>query len=536
MQAMVPDAATSASQEGETTGGTGSFARTLAKLSKEQGSDPQQTEPGAGLATQPAPPAPAGNLGTDPLATLPPFSASPALPTVGDPASMAAWLAQWAPGTQASTVSNPPPDSSSTLSTGTVMTMFGPRPAPTSGQPMTNPFIDVVPSEAPPAISLADATNPAPTSTVNTLFGPRPAPTPGQPMTNPFIDVVPSEAGPMGDAVALTVPIVTDPGLAAETSASNTAPALPAAAPGVVDPATLAAAGHAAMVLAGQALVRLPDAAPMNPAPGTDTPDPDSSERRFMSIVPRGSLPMRSPFGEPGADAPANERGLPPGGLPEPRVSPTPVDPTLVGDALNGERNPSLVPESAGGPSFGQLLELAAQHGVQAPAPSTTGASSGPAVQVNLPTPVNSPEFQESLGVQVSVLARDGVEHAELHLNPAEMGPISVRIALEGNQAQINFGADSAATRALIEAGLPELATALREAGLTLSGGGVSQHAREDQRSDTNSSRPGDPNGRQPGSGQSGRGSQAGQTDADTLAASPQARRVRVANGVDLYA
>ena len=355
-------------------------------------------------------------------------------------------------------------------------------------------------------------------------------------MTNPFIDVVPSEAGPMGDAVALTVPIVADPGLAAETSAPNTAPALPAAAPGVVDPATLAAAGQAAVVLAGQAPVRLPDAAPVNTAPGTDTLDPDSSERRFMSIVPRGSLPMRSPFGEPGTDAPANERGLPPGGLPDPRLSPTLADPTLVGDALNGERTPGLVPESASGPSFGQLLELAAQHGVQAPAPSTPAASSAPAVQLNLPTPVNSPEFQESLGVQVSVLARDGVEHAELHLNPAEMGPISVRIALEGNQAQINFGADSAATRALIEAGLPELATALREAGLTLSGGGVSQHAREGQGGDATNNRPGDPNGRQPGSGQSGRGSQAGPTDADTLAASPQARRVRVANGVDLYA
>jgi flagellar hook-length control protein FliK len=282
--------------------------------------------------------------------------------------------------------------------------------------------------------------------------------------------------------------------------------------------------------------VRSPDTAPTAAAQGTDTVDPDSSERRFMTIVPRGSLPIRSPFGEPAADAPANERGLPPGGLPDPRSSPQLADPSVAGDAPGRERQPGLVPESAGGPSFGQLLQLAAQHGVQANAPAGFTPSTPAAVQLNLPTPVNSPEFQESLGVQVSVLARDGVQHAELHLNPAEMGPISVRIALDGNQAQVNFGADSATTRALIEAGLPELATALRESGLTLSGGGVSHHARDGQGSDAANSRPGDPNGRQPGSNQQGRGPQGGAGESDPLAAAPTARRVRVANGVDLYA
>jgi hypothetical protein len=98
-------------------------------------------------------------------------------------------------------------------------------------------------------------------------------------------------------------------------------------------------------------------------------------------------------------------------------------------------------------------------------------------LQVALATPVESPKFHEALGVQVSVLARDGVQHAELHLNPAEMGPISVQIAVDGQQAQIHFGSDSAQTRQIVESSLPALAAALRDAGLTLSGGGVSQHA-----------------------------------------------------------
>jgi len=100
-----------------------------------------------------------------------------------------------------------------------------------------------------------------------------------------------------------------------------------------------------------------------------------------------------------------------------------------------------------------------------------------PPLDVALPVPVGSPHFREALNVQVSVLARDGVHHAELHLNPADMGPLSVQITLDGQQAQVHFGSDSAVTRQIVETGLPSLAAALRDAGLTLSGGGVSQHA-----------------------------------------------------------
>jgi flagellar hook-length control protein FliK len=149
-------------------------------------------------------------------------------------------------------------------------------------------------------------------------------------------------------------------------------------------------------------------------------------------------------------------------------------------------------------------------------------AASAPTV-VAVPTPATSPEFRQALGVQVSVLARDGVQHAELHLNPADMGPISVQIALEGTRAQVDFGADSLATRQIIETGLPELASALRDAGFTLTGGGVSQHARDQAR--------GDAEGRS-GTGGSrrveGRGGVAGET---------RVVNVRLPQGaVDLYA
>jgi flagellar hook-length control protein FliK len=68
---------------------------------------------------------------------------------------------------------------------------------------------------------------------------------------------------------------------------------------------------------------------------------------------------------------------------------------------------------------------------------------------------------------------KDGVQEARLHLHPAELGPVSVQIALDGQAAHIDFTAAVAATRDSIEQSLPALAAALREAGFTLAGGGV---------------------------------------------------------------
>lgn len=88
-------------------------------------------------------------------------------------------------------------------------------------------------------------------------------------------------------------------------------------------------------------------------------------------------------------------------------------------------------------------------------------------------TPVTAPDFSRAMAAQLTTLARDGVQEATLQLNPAEMGPIAVKIVLDGLQAQIDFAAEHPQTRQALEAGLPTLAAALNGAGLTLSGGGV---------------------------------------------------------------
>ena len=84
-----------------------------------------------------------------------------------------------------------------------------------------------------------------------------------------------------------------------------------------------------------------------------------------------------------------------------------------------------------------------------------------------------SASFAHELGAQLSVFVREGVQHARLQLNPQDMGPVFVRIHLDGQAAQVHMAAEQGATRQALELALPALAGHLSEAGITLTGGGV---------------------------------------------------------------
>jgi flagellar hook-length control protein FliK len=77
------------------------------------------------------------------------------------------------------------------------------------------------------------------------------------------------------------------------------------------------------------------------------------------------------------------------------------------------------------------------------------------------------------------------------------MGPITVQIVLDGMAAQVHLAAEQPLTRQALEQAMPVLASALREGGLTLSGGGVFEQPRDPQRDGSGapadgSRRPGD--------------------------------------------
>jgi len=146
---------------------------------------------------------------------------------------------------------------------------------------------------------------------------------------------------------------------------------------------------------------------------------------------------------------------------------------------------------AAAAPPSADLVAVAAplMPASAAAAPAGGALAAGAAPQALLPQPPGSPAFAAALGQQVGLWLRQGVPQAVLQLHPAELGPVAVRITLDGTQAHVDFTALHAATRSAIEASLPALAGALREGGLTLAGGGVFDRPRDPG----DGSRPGTP-------------------------------------------
>jgi len=143
----------------------------------------------------------------------------------------------------------------------------------------------------------------------------------------------------------------------------------------------------------------------------------------------------------------------------------TPLLPATASAPLRGAEGPGATP----------LPWVSGLSPTQASAAASGATASPSAAQQTLATPVHDPDFPEALAQSITVLTRQGVQEAKLHLNPAEMGTVSVHIAVNGQQAQVDFAASASATRAALEASLSHLAAALHSAGLTLTGGGVSQ-------------------------------------------------------------
>ena len=142
-----------------------------------------------------------------------------------------------------------------------------------------------------------------------------------------------------------------------------------------------------------------------------------------------------------------------------------------------GERHPATLADTVASTMLPDAIGIAAPGA----GPLATLAKVAELHEATIAPAVTDPAFAPALGAALTLLARDGVEQARLNLHPAEMGPITVQIAMDGTAARVDFQADVAATRAALQAALPALASALQEAGLSLSGGGVFQPSAEGQ-------------------------------------------------------
>ena len=136
---------------------------------------------------------------------------------------------------------------------------------------------------------------------------------------------------------------------------------------------------------------------------------------------------------------------------------------------LKGSLSTSSVFERSAGVSSLLLTPAATSSN----AAGSTVASGQPIL--NLQPALQSEAWSRVLSSRVIWMAREGVQQASLKLNPANMGPIEVKLHMHNEQANISFVAQHAATRDALEQALPRLRESFQENGMELAHADVSQ-------------------------------------------------------------
>jgi flagellar hook-length control protein FliK len=141
--------------------------------------------------------------------------------------------------------------------------------------------------------------------------------------------------------------------------------------------------------------------------------------------------------------------------------------------ALNSTAQQFQAPQH-GASAQDQLAQaLAAATQRQAAPVANQAAIAAPAVPVvmQIATPVGGTHWGTELGQQVVMMstnARQGMQTAELRLDPPDLGPLRVSLNLADGVASASFVSAHASVRQAIETAIPQLQQALAQAGISL--------------------------------------------------------------------
>lgn len=137
-----------------------------------------------------------------------------------------------------------------------------------------------------------------------------------------------------------------------------------------------------------------------------------------------------------------------------------------------GERAAGLL--TAGLSADGETAQVPAggASGASARAPLTAPAPSAGALPSAgagaPPLPLGQPQFDRMLGQRLMTMVVTGAQHARVHVHPEHLGPIDVRLRLDGEAMQLTFSSPHAVVRETLEQALPRLREALADAGVAL--------------------------------------------------------------------
>lgn len=213
--------------------------------------------------------------------------------------------------------------------------------------------------------------------------------------------------------------------------------------------------------------MQAPTAPALKDAEDSDTTDPESTD--MIGMMPL-SLPVMP------TDVKVDASGTPAA--------------ALLGVAGGIKKDDSVAPEAqlltdlidpkhAGEGKF-EIPQLPTNNDNTSPLRQADGAQSRP-VQV----PVGQAQWADEIGSRMTMMVEQGKHTASLRLSPEHLGPLEVRITMNGDQASVQFGAAHVDTRNAIENALPRLREMFAAQGLSLADANVSREPPRQQPNQT---------------------------------------------------
>ncbi|MGB4497746.1 MAG: flagellar hook-length control protein FliK [Methylococcaceae bacterium] len=151
--------------------------------------------------------------------------------------------------------------------------------------------------------------------------------------------------------------------------------------------------------------------------------------------------------------------------------------------------------------SFASLLAAEKPETVSSSATASTTEKSAPQnisaavnklvqdTKIDVPAmtrPLSHPAWNQEMGERIVWMNNQGISSAEIKMNPQNMGPITVRIDMNQDQATIAFTAQNSEVRTALENSIPKLREMLTSQNVNLAEVNVSQQSSNSTNSDSN--------------------------------------------------
>ena len=212
-------------------------------------------------------------------------------------------------------------------------------------------------------------------------------------------------------------------------------------------------------------------AAPSVPA-ASATPDGNATDILTASgLNPAGSKKSTYQAGTPVNDKAIQTKATHPA---EAGMVQTPATPEFKAELIKASE--FVITQHTDAPSAQALAQTAG-----AMIAATQPADAHPvAAQTTIAAPVGSNAWPDEFSQKVTWICNQQNQVAELHLNPPDLGPISVVLTIADNQASAVFTSAHSAVREAIENAMPKLRESLAENGIMLGNATVSDQTPRD--------------------------------------------------------